>query len=223
MRSSPCWAPVVTKTSSCLAGVPSAAITSTMTSFTGSSPEVGPYCSAWAVSAAMLPESSRVREAPGERDDAGPREGRHEVAGGRGLHALDPLGVEEVEAVEVYERHLDTPLAHEGLDVLPAQALGENLPELGGHLEAAGAAASPPHREDLEVVVTGGEGILACYGPDSVCLLDEVVSVEPRPYLRRQPRTDHRREVVAGGHGEEPPRAEHQVVLEPQLAHPDPL
>src|SRR3712207_2441035 len=98
----------------------------------------------------LLPEGPRVGEASGERDDAGPREGRHEVAGGRSLHALDPLGVEEVEAVEVYERHLRIPLVHQGLDVLPAQTLREGLPELGCHFEAAGAAAPSAHREDLE-------------------------------------------------------------------------
>src|SRR5215210_6321744 len=43
-----------------------------------------------------LPEGPRVGEAAGERDDAGPGQGCHEVAGGCGLHPFDPLGVEEV-------------------------------------------------------------------------------------------------------------------------------
>ena len=66
-RSRPCWAPVVTKTSSWLARMPSAAITSTIMSFIPSSPEVGPYCRAWAETAATLWEISRNASSPNAR------------------------------------------------------------------------------------------------------------------------------------------------------------
>ena len=146
IRSSPCWAPVVTKTSSCLAGVPSAPMTSTMTSFMASRPAVGPYCRAWAASEAMfsrdlperlLPKGPGVGEAAGERDDAWPRERGHQVAGRGGLHALDPGCVEEVESVEVYERQSLTPIGG-GLNVSPTEPPREHLPELRRHLETAG-------------------------------------------------------------------------------------
>jgi hypothetical protein len=39
----------------------------------------------------LLPEGPGVREASGERDDAGTGQGGHQVARGGGLHALDPL------------------------------------------------------------------------------------------------------------------------------------
>src|SRR5918992_1287749 len=83
---------------------------------------VGGYA-AGGLAKSLLAEGPRVGEAPRERDYAGPREGGHEVARGGRLHPLDPLGVEEVEAVEVYERQLHTPTGHEGLYVLPTQGL----------------------------------------------------------------------------------------------------
>src|SRR3712207_1890404 len=97
------------------------------------------------------------------------------------------------------------------------------MPELGGHLEAAGAAAPTADREAFEVLVVGGEGLFVCDGPDRVRLLDGIVLLEARPDLRHQVGPDNRGEVVAGGESEEPSRSEHEVVLEPRVAAPDPL
>src|SRR5215210_2375181 len=58
----------------------------------------------------LFAESPRVGEATGQRDDAWSRERGHQVAGRRGLHALDPVGIEEIEAVEVYERQRLSPV-----------------------------------------------------------------------------------------------------------------
>src|SRR4051812_22949490 len=64
MRSRPCCAPAVTRMFSLRAGVPSAAMTSTITSRILSRPAVGPYWRAWALSAATAPQISWNASSP---------------------------------------------------------------------------------------------------------------------------------------------------------------
>src|SRR5918997_6267045 len=97
------------------------------------------------------------------------------------------------------------------------------MPELGGHLEAADAAAAAAYREALEVLIVVGQSLLARDGPDRIPLLDGRTLREASLELLHQVRPDDRREVVAGGRREEPRRAQHEVVLEPRVAARNPF
>src|SRR5918994_1053112 len=59
----------------------------------------------------LFPEGPRVRKSASQRDDARPRERGHKVAGRGRLHALDPVGIQEIESVEIYERQGLSPRA----------------------------------------------------------------------------------------------------------------
>src|SRR5215204_4727263 len=70
----------------------------------------------------LLPKGPSVGKTASQRDDARPRERRHQIARRRRLHALDPVGVEEIESVEVYERQRSSPRGSDGLNVPPAES-----------------------------------------------------------------------------------------------------
>src|SRR5918997_6233564 len=192
-RSRPCWAPVVMKMSSWRARMPSASITSTMTAFIPSSPAVGPYCKAWAESAAMVWEISRKASSPNARVSGKPpaREmipGLERVAMRSRVAALFiPLTrlayrkSKRSRSTSGKELSLSpVSCAHRrrhGFDVVPTEVLGEDLPQLGRELEAARAAPPTPDRERLQPVVPGGQSPILRHRPDEVRLLDEGVLV----------------------------------------------
>jgi hypothetical protein len=70
----------------------------------------------------LFPKGLRVWKAARQRDDAWPRERGHKVAGRGRLHALDAVGVEEVESVEIYERQALSPPGSDGLNVPSAES-----------------------------------------------------------------------------------------------------
>src|SRR5918997_2265920 len=170
----------------------------------------------------LLAEGPGVGEAASERDDARPRQSSHEVAGRRALHSLDPVGIQEVEAVEIYERQMlslisavrvqGIPWRH-GFDVVPSKFLREYLPELGREFEATHAAAPTPDRKYLQALDPGGERPLVCHGPHEVRSFDEVIFFQPRPKLGHVLWQDHRQEDVAGGRREHTRRSQHEVEL----------
>src|SRR5918994_7715036 len=226
-RSRPCWAPVVTKTSSWLARVPSEAITSTIMSFIPSSPAVGPYWRAWAESAATLWEISRNASSPKARVSGKPpaREimpGLERVAIRSRVAALfipltrlayrkskrsrstSGICLSLSSVVTIYRRH--------GFYVVPT-FFREYLPELGCELEAARRAPPPPGRERLQALPSGGESLFLRHRPDEVRPFDETILLQSRPEPGHVLRSYHRQEEVADRCREHPRRALHEVEL----------
>src|ERR687884_2249490 len=53
----------------------------------------------------LFAERSGIGKTASERDYTGARKGGHKVTGRCALHTLDPVGIQKVEAIEVYNRH----------------------------------------------------------------------------------------------------------------------